>query len=184
MTSQEVGRPSGLVGALDAVRKIVVKILAGICMVLFVALVLIVTWQVFTRQVLHNSAPWTEEAARYTFVVLAIFSAAFVFGERGHIAVEMLVEKFGLGAQKVMMFLIEATIMFFIGTVFVLGGWLLAQNAMNQTLSAIPLTFGQVYMVMPIAGVIILFFCLVRIVEVLAGAEEPFPISDEIEEAV
>ena len=97
MTSQEVGRPSGLVGALDAVRKIVVKILAGICMVLFVALVLIVTWQVFTRQVLHNSAPWTEEAARYTFVVLAIFSAAFVFGERGHIAVEMLVEKFGLG---------------------------------------------------------------------------------------
>ena len=74
--------------------------------------------------------------------------------------------------------------MFFIGTVFVLGGWLLAQNAMNQTLSAIPLTFGQVYMVMPIAGVIILFFCLVRIVEVLAGAEEPFPISDEIEEAV
>lgn len=184
MTTQPVSRRSGLVGALDAARSILVKILAGICLVIFVALVLIVTWQVFTRQVLHNSAPWTEEAARYTFVVLAVFSAAYVFGERGHIAVEMLVEKLGLGAQKVMMFLIEATIMFFIGSVFVVGGWLLAQNAMNQSLSAIPVTFGQVYMAMPIAGVIILFFCLVRIVEVLAGAEAPFPVNDEIEEAI
>ncbi len=174
----------GLVGALEAIRRIIVMILATICVVLFVALVLIVTWQVFTRQVLHNSAPWTEEAARYTFVVLSVFSAAYVFGERGHIAVEMLVEKFGLGAQKVMVFLIEATVMFFIGAVFVLGGWLLAQNAMNQSLSAIPLTFGQVYMAMPIAGILILFFCLVRIVKVLVGAEEPFPISDEMEEAI
>ena len=174
----------GFVGALDAVRRIIVKILGAICIVLFVALVLIVTWQVFTRQVLNNSAPWTEEAARYTFVVLAIFSAAFVFGERGHIAVEMLVEKFGLGAQKVMVFLIEGIVMFFIGSVFVLGGWLLAQNAMNQSLSAIPLTFGQVYMAMPIAGILILFFCLVRIVKVLVGAEEPFPVSDEMEEAI
>lgn len=174
----------GFVGALDAVRRIIVKILGAICIVLFVALVLIVTWQVFTRQVLNNSAPWTEEAARYTFVVLAIFSAAFVFGERGHIAVEMLVEKFGLGAQKVMVAIIELTVMFFIGSVFVFGGWLLAQNAMNQTLSAIPLTFGQVYMVMPVAGVIILFFGLTRIVNVLAGVEAPFPVSDEMEEAI
>lgn len=180
----EAPRPGGLVGALDAIRRVIVGILAVICVVLFVALVFIVTWQVFTRQVLHNSAPWTEEAARYTFVVLSVFSAAYVFGERGHIAVEMLVEKFGLGAQKVMVFLIEGIVMFFIGSVFVLGGWLLAQNAMNQSLSAIPLTFGQVYMAMPIAGVLILFFCLVRIIKVLAGAEEPFPISDEMEEAI
>lgn len=183
-TQSPAPAPGDLVGALDAVRRVIVKILGAICIVLFVALVLIVTWQVLTRQVLNNSAPWTEEAARYTFVVLAIFSAALVFGDRGHIAVEMLVEKFSRGGQKLMVLVVEFVVMFFIGSVFVFGGWLLAQNARNQTLSAIPLTFGQVYMVMPIAGVIILFFSLTRIVNVFAGAEDPFPVTDEMEEAI
>ena len=174
----------GLVKALDLISSLVTKVLAGISLVLFVALVGIVSWQVFTRQVLNNSAPWTEEAARYTFVVLAIFAAAYVFAERGHIAVEMLVEKFRPGAQKAMVALIEGIIIFFMGTVFVMGGWLVAQNAWNQDIATLPLSVGQIYVVMPIAGAIIIFYSLVRIIRVLAGAEEPFPVNDVIEEAI
>lgn len=185
-TARDVGvkRPGGIVGLLDLLSSLITKLLAVISGVLFVVMVAIVTWQVFTRQVLGNSAPWTEEAARYTFVVLAIFTAAYVFAERGHIAVEMLVEKFSPGLQKAMVVLIEGIIIFFFGAVFVLGGWLVAQNAWNQDIATLPLSVGQVYLVMPIAGVLIIFYGLVRIVRVLAGAEEPFPVNDEIEEAI
>lgn len=174
----------GRVKALDRIDFLVTKVLAGICLVLFIALVTIVTWQVFTRQVLHNSAPWTEEAARYTFVVLAIFAAAYVFSERGHIAVEMLVEKFAPRGQKAMVVLIEATVIFFMGSVFVLGGWLVSRNAWNQDIATLPLSVGQVYVVMPIAGSIIIFYGLARVFRVLVDAEQPFPIGDEFEEAI
>lgn len=182
-TTPQPERWPGLVKVLGTAQKVVDKIIAGICLVVFTALVAIVTWQVFTRQVLNNSAPWTEEAARYTFIVLAMFAAAYVFSERGHIAVEMLLEKLPGKAQKSASVLIELLVAFFIGSAFVYGGSLLSQNAWNQNSATLPLTVGQVYAVVPIAGVIILFYCLVNIVHVLAGVAKPIP-DAEIEEAI
>lgn len=179
--AQAVG---GFVGVLLAIRSFLDKVLAGICLVLFVSLVLVVGWQVFTREVLNNAAPWTTEVAQYTFVILAIFAAAYVFGERGHIAVEMLVEKFPPTARKIAAILIELVVAFFIGMVFILGGWLVAQGSWNQNLSTVPVTVGQIYLVLPVAGAIILFFCATRIVTVLTGTEEAFPVLEEMGEAV
>lgn len=176
-------RWAGLVKVLGVAQKTVDRIIAGICLVIFTALVAIVTWQVFTRQVLKDSAPWTEEAARYTFIVLALFSAAFVFSERGHIAVEMLLEKLPQRAQKIMSVLIEVIVAGFIGSAFVYGGFLLSQNAWNQHSATLPVTVGQIYAVMPIAGVIILFYCVVNVVNVLAGVSKPIP-DAEIEESI
>ncbi|MGA4506966.1 TRAP transporter small permease [Propionibacteriaceae bacterium G1746] len=181
-TPQPVRWP-GLVKAVTSAQKVVDKVIAGICLVVFVALVAIVTWQVFTRQVLNNSAPWTEEAARYAFILLAMFAAAYVFSERGHIAVEMLLEKLPKGPQLWMSVLIEAIVAFFIGSSFVYGGWLLSQNAWNQHSATLPVTVGQVYSLMPIAGIIILFYCVVNVINLLAGVAKPVA-HDEIEEAI
>ena len=182
-STPEPVRWAGLVRVLGVAQKTVDRIIAGICLLVFTALVGIVTWQVFTRQVLNNSAPWTEEAARYTFIVLALFSAAYVFSERGHIAVEMLLEKLPYRAQKTMSVIIELLVAFFIGSTFVYGGYLLSQNAWNQNSATLPLSVGQVYAVMPVAGTIILFYCVVNVVNVLAGVAKPIP-DDAIEEAI
>ena len=176
-------RWAGLVRVLGVAQKVVDKIIAGICLVVFTGLVAIVAWQVFTRQVLKNSAPWTEEAARYTFIVLALFAAAYVFSERWHIAVEMLLEKLPQAPQRALSVLIELVVAFFIGSAFVYGGSLLSQNAGHQGSATLPFTVGQVYSVMPVAGVIVLFYCLVNVVNLLAGVAKPVP-DDEIEEAI
>ncbi|HZK04412.1 MAG TPA: TRAP transporter small permease [Actinomycetaceae bacterium] len=177
-------RPGGFVGVLMAFRRILELVLAGICLVLFVLLVIVVSWQVFTREVLQDTAPWTTEAAQYTFVVLALFAAAYVFGERGHIAVEMFVERFAPAGQKVAAVAIELVVSFFIFSVFILGGSLVAQGLWNQTLSTLPLTVGNIYVVMPIAGVIILYFSFTRIIAVLTGTEEAFPAIEDMGEAI
>ncbi len=173
-----------LVSALGRVRRVVDGVLAALCLVVFTALVIIVSWQVFTREVLHYSAPWTEEAARYTFVVLALVAAAYVFSERGHIAVEMLVEKFPARGQLVMGLVIEAIVIFFTAFVFVWGGWRIALNAWAQHLSTLPLTVGQVYLVMPVAGVLIIFYSVYHVVGILSGAESATPEFDENAEAI
>jgi TRAP-type C4-dicarboxylate transport system permease small subunit len=65
------------------------RVLAAASIVLFVLLVVIVAWQVVTRQIIKDPSAWSEEAARYTFVWLGFFATALVFSERGHIAVDL-----------------------------------------------------------------------------------------------
>lgn len=172
----------GLVAVLAAVSAVIDKVLAIICIALFVGIVAIVSWQVFTREIVNNSAPWTEEAARYTFVVLAVFAAAYVFSERGHVAVEMLVEKLPRTFQKVMGILIELIVIGFFLTAFVFGGWLLANNAWQQNIATLPVSVGQVFVALPIAGTIIAFYALVHIIGILAGVEKPIPADYEVSE--
>lgn len=174
----------GLVTALGAIRRVIDRVLGALCIVAFVGLVFIVSWQVFTREVLNNSAPWTEEAARYTFVVLAVLAAAYVFSERGHIAVEILIEKLPPRLQRVMGVVIELIVMVFIVLVFIIGGSRVAENAWGQDISTLPLSVGHVYLVLPIAGILILFYSLAHIIGILAGVEKPLPEFDENAEAI
>lgn|GEM_PF-149975 len=169
---------------LAILRRLIDRVLAVLCIVAFTALVVIVTWQVFTREVLNNSAPWTTEAASYMFVILAVFAAAYVFSERGHIAVGILVEKLPLGGQRIMAVVIELIVMFFILLVFIFGGLRVSANSWGQDLSTLPFSVGQMYLVLPIAGVIILFYSLAHLIGILAGVEKPTPDFDEDAEAI
>lgn len=174
----------GLLAVLGAARKGVDRFLGWLCIIVFVALVAIVAWQVFTREVLNDTAAWTQEAAQYSFVVLGMVAAAYVFSERGHIAVEILIEKLPLRSRRAAAIVIELIVAFFILAVFIIGGLAVAQNSWQQSLSSLPFTIGQVYLVMPIAGVLILFYSAVQIVGLLAGVEEPTPDTNDISEAI
>ena len=174
-------RPTGgpVVAALEAVRRVIDKVLIAVCITIFVVLVAVVTWQVFTRQVLKDPATWTTETAQYTFVVLAVLGAALVFSERGHIAVEVLVHKFSEPWQRVAALFVEAMIMFFAVYVLIYGGYSAGQNAWNQNITTLPFTLGQLYMVLPLAGGLIAFFSVCHVVGMFAGTEKLVPEVDE-----
>lgn len=174
-------RPTGgpVVATLEAIRHLTDKVLAVACVAIFVALVVIVTWQVISRQVLGTPASWTEESARYVFVVLALLGAALVFSERGHIAVELLIQKLPIAAQKIVALIVEGAIIFFAAYVMVYGGLAVAANAWTQNISTMPVSVGQVYLILPVAGALITFFALCHIVGMFAGTEELVPEIDE-----
>lgn len=164
-----------MVAALEATRRVIDRVLVVSCIAIFAALVVVVAWQVFSRQVLGAPASWTEESARYVFVVLALLGAALVFSERGHIAVELLVNKFSLSVQKIVGLAVEVSIVFFAGYVMIYGGLAVAENAWTQNISTLPLSVGQVYLTLPVAGALITFFALCHIVGMFAGTEKPVP---------
>ena len=175
------GRPTGgpVVAGLEAVRRTIDRVLIVLCIAIFAVLVVVVSWQVISRQVLNSPAAWTEETARYVFVVLALLGAALVFSERGHIAVELLLHRLRPPAQKVVALFVEAMIMFFAVYVLIYGGYEVALNAWNQNISTLPLTVGQIYLILPIAGALITFFSLCHMVGMFAGSEELIPSVDE-----
>lgn len=159
---------------MDSAKKVLDRVLYWITVVLFALLVVIVVWQIFSRQVLHNPSTWTEEGARMTFVWLGLFASAFVFGERGHIAVEFVVRKLPLGGERVVSVLVQLVVLAFAVIVLVWGGWRASQNAWLQNLSALPFTLGQMYLALPIAGVLIAFYSLYYIQAVARNTQLPY----------
>lgn len=144
------------------------------CFGLFVVLVATVTWQVFTRQVLNSPSSWSEELAKYTFVWLGLFGAALVFGERGHIAVDFLVRRLPLAPQKAVGLLSHVLVLAFTALVLVYGGISIAALAWDQTIPALPVTAGHMYLAIPVSGVLTLFYCVHHLVTIGSGSEEPF----------
>ncbi|WP_298039558.1 hypothetical protein [uncultured Microbacterium sp.] len=60
----------------------------------------------------------------------------------------------------------------------------LSSGSWNQASSTLPVSLGQVYLVLPIAGVIILFYSVAHIIGILAGSVAPIAEIDENAEAV
>lgn len=160
---------------MQVAKKVIDRTLAVVAVTLFAALVVIVVWQVFSRQVMNSPATWTEEAARQVFVWVGLISAALVFGERGHIAVEFVVRKFPTRGEVIIASLVQVIILFFAVVVLVWGGWQAAQNAWTQSLSALPFTVGQMYLALPLSGVLTAFYSIYYLIEIATGREEPYP---------
>lgn len=159
---------------MEAVKKGLDKALYWITVVLFALLVVIVVWQIFSRQVLGTPATWTDEGARLTFVWLGLFASAFLFGERGHIAVEFVARKLPARGEQVVAIIVQVIVLLFAVVILVWGGWRASQNAWSQELSALPFTFGQMYLALPISGVLMAFYSLYYIVGLGRGIIDPY----------
>lgn len=149
------------------IKKWVDTVLGWICVVLFGLLVILVSWQVFTRLVLSNPSVFSEELAKYTFVWLVLFGGALVFGERGHLAVVIVKEKFPRKLRIGTEILIELITCFFTIFVLLLGGIFATQIAWNQLSAAIQLPVGYMYIAMPLSSAFILFYCVFNIIDVI-----------------
>lgn len=159
---------------MDRIQKALERVLQAAAVTLFALLVVIVVWQVASRM-LGAPATWTEEAARFTFVWVGFFAAALVFSERGHIAVDFLVRLLPKLGQRIAGIYVELVIIAFAGIGLVWGGSRAAAGAWGQGLGSLPLTLGQMYLVMPIVGVLIILFALLNAIGILRGTKDPYP---------
>lgn len=147
------------------------RLLTWACVVLFAVLVVDVTWQVFTRQVLDQPSTWSEELAKYLFIWLGLFASALVFGERGHIAVDFAVKKLPAKVQVAVAVLVQLSILVFTALVLIWGGLRVVDLAWEQNLTGLPVNVGPLYLALPISGVLIALYTLYHLVRILTGAE-------------
>lgn len=157
------------------------KVLTWVCVVLFAALVLDVMWQVVTRQILNNPSAWSEELAKYLFIWLGLFGAALVFGERGHVAVDLLVQRSPRTVQIVLMVLVQLAILAFALLVLVWGGIRVSNLAWDQNLTGLPVNVGWLYTALPLSGVLTCFYTVYHLVRIVTGAEVPLDPDAELD---
>lgn len=158
---------------IDSVKHGVDVFLRLFVVVLFIAMIALVTWQVFIRQALSSGDVRTEVLARIVFVWQGLIGAAYVIGEKEDVAIDFFVRKLPGAALKGMQVLAHLVIGFFAAWVLVWGGFRLMQSTIDDTVQLLPVSQGVVYAAVPITGILIMFYTIYHIIKTITETEDP-----------
>lgn len=150
---------------MESVKNILDKILTTICVIVFIAMVILTTYQVTVRYVFKSPSSISETLTRYLFVWLIILSATYVFGQRDHICITALKSTFSKQAQKIVNIFSECVIILFSVLIMIYGGGVITKMNMLQFDSILNIPVGVIYSVIPICGVLIIFYSIINIMK-------------------
>ena len=147
------------------------RFLATVCIIDFIGMVLLTVYQVIMRYVFKSPSIFSEVLARYCFVWLILLSATYVFGQRDHICITFLKDKLTGSARRTLDIINEIVIIIFSGTILVYGGIVITTMNMLQYDSILKIPTGTVYSIIPVCGVLIIFYSLYNLREIFTKKE-------------
>lgn len=141
------------------------RILEVFLVFLMSVLVLDVLWQVFSRYLLSSPSSFTDELAGFLLIWVGVLGAAYVAGRKEHLAIDILIQRSPPARQRSLLYLIHTLIFLFALSVMVVGGvYLMYTRFVLQVKSAaLQLPLGYVYIVLPISGLIIMYYEVLHI---------------------
>lgn len=154
---------------MDRLTRAITKTLGTFLVFLMATIIMDVTWQVVTRFILRNPSSFTEELAGFLLIWIGLLGASYALYTRAHLGIDILTARI-TGAQKNLVeILIFAVVSLFALFVLVLGGIRLVNLTftLNQISPAMGIPMGYVYLVLPITGILMIYFSMSFIVTVV-----------------
>lgn len=148
---------------LRALKAIFDKVLAVLLSVTLLSMIFVALLGVFTRLILKNQASFTTEYLRYALLWSSLLAGAYGFGEKGHISITFVKDKFKGNAQIILNVITELAIIFFAATILIYGGIQGVKLGMNEISPTLYIKVGYIYTVLPISGVFVIFYSIVNI---------------------
>lgn len=152
---------------MQKITAIISQILGVILILLMALMVLDVTWQVFTRFILKNPSSFTEELAGFLLIWIGLLGASYAYYTRAHLGIDVLTYKLTGFKKQVVEVLINLIVLGFALFVMVIGGMRLVNITftLKQISPALGIAMGYIYLVIPIAGILVIYFATYFIVE-------------------
>ena len=144
------------------------RVLEVFLVFLMAVLVLDVLWQVFSRYLLSSPSSFTDELAGFLLIWVGILGAAYVAGRKEHLAIDILIQKSPPARQRLLLYLIHSLIFLFAISVMVTGGMVLMYTrfVLQVKSAALQLPLGYVYIILPISGLIIMYYEVLHIINI------------------
>lgn len=141
------------------------RVLEIFLVILMSVLVVDVLWQVFSRYLLSSPSSFTDELAGFLLIWVGVLGAAYVAGRKEHLAIDILIQRSPPARQRRLLYLIHSLIFLFALSVMVTGGFILVYSrfVLQVKSAALQLPLGYVYIVLPISGLIIMFYEVLHI---------------------
>ena len=127
-----------------------------------IAMVGVISWQVFGRFVLNSSPSWTEQAAMILMIWYVFFAAAAGVWERFHIRIEILEQRLSASLTRKLRIAIHALVAMF-GLVLLVYGAQLAWLVRDFVVPSLGISRGIAYLPIPFAGLLTIIFSIGRI---------------------
>lgn len=152
---------------MSTIKQYIDSALKWLVITIMAVITLNVLWQVFSRFILASPSSYTEELARYLLVWLGIMGASYVAGQKMHLAIDLLTVNLNHKGKALLDIIIQICIFTFSLFVMVIGGTRLVMITLtlNQISAALQVPLGYVYIVLPVSGLIMMFYSVYFIAE-------------------
>lgn len=135
------------------------KFARGICGLLMAAMLVLIFSQVMARYVFQYSLTWSEEIGRYIFVWITFLGAAVAYRSGSHVALDLLCNVLS-GVPRKILVLVNDILVVALASAVTYSGYKLFLLGMRQKSPALKIPMQWVYIIIPISGLILLFFAL------------------------
>lgn len=138
------------------------KAVRSLLVILMTVIVLDVLLQVISRYLFKSPLGFTDELAGYLLIWIGLLGAAYATGARQHLSIDLISQKFSTQQKKYHEIIISILVAVFAICVLVVGGaWLVYTSFLfGQISAAMGLPLGYVYLVVPISGVLIIYYLI------------------------
>ncbi len=160
---------------MQKIVNIVTKYLSWFLMALMALIVLDVTWQIFTRFVMQNSSSWTEEMARFLLIWIGLLGGSYALHTRMHLGIDILTYKLVGKKKQVVEVIIYSFVALFALVIMVIGGFKLVNMTfqLKQISASMGIKMGYIYIVIPLSGMLMIFYSIAFIFEALTNNQLP-----------
>lgn len=152
---------------IDRITRAVLVFMMGI-------LVVNVVWQVFSRYILDAPSIFTDELARFLLIWISLIGAAYYSGKNIHISIDVLPQRLRAAGRRRLHLFVNALIIAFALCVLVIGGGALVYHTYvyTQLTPTLQVPMAFVYLVGPISGLLVIYYKLSDMKNMLASASE------------
>ncbi len=166
---------------MQAITRYVDALLRALIMVLMAVMVIAVTWQVITRYVFSRPSSYTEELATFLLIWISLLGGAYALRVRAHLGIDVLVQRLRPARRRVAEYLAYLAVITFAVVVLIYGGARLMYVTLHleQLSPAFQLPVGYVYSVIPLSGVLMIFYSVVGMLE-LRGRQDHLLTEDQV----
>lgn len=154
------------------IRNFLNKIILGICVILFMFMTCVGTYQILVRYIFKSPSTISEELISYSFAWMSMFAASYIFGKRDHMRMVFFIERFNKDIQIKIGILTEIVVLLFAIEVLISGGAYITTLSITQTTPALGISMGYIYMVLPVCGIITAIYSILNIFDLMKKSKE------------
>ena len=138
------------------------RILGTFVVLLMAILVINVLWQVSSRYLMGHPSSFTDELAGFLLIWVGLFGSAYITGKKQHLAIDILHTKLKPQNRLRVDRLINILIALFALVALIIGGSNLVYITLHlkQISSALQISIGYVYLVLPLSGIFIIYYVI------------------------
>jgi TRAP-type transport system small permease protein len=130
---------------------------------LFIIMLVVLTIQIFSRQILDQPLIWSEGLAKFIFVYVAYLAVSIGIKENGHVFIDYFVTKFPDKIQKVIHYLFQFMILI---TILIMAyiGYEMALRKVPVKIVSLNISYVYMYMALPILSLLMLYRLIERVI--------------------